>query len=123
MRYCLALDLKNDPALIAEYERYHEAVWPEVLQSIRDAGVLSMEIYRVENRLFLIMETDDAFSFDRKGQMDAANPHVQQWETLMWTYQQALPTAAPGQKWIPAKKIFDLKGDAKGEVRNVKGEM
>jgi L-rhamnose mutarotase len=110
MRYCLALDLKNDPALIAEYERYHEAVWPEVLQSLREAGITDMEIYRVENRLFLVMETDETFSLERKGQMDAANHHVQRWETLMWTYQTALPTAAPGQKWLPAKKVFDLNG-------------
>ncbi len=108
MRHCLALDLKNDPALIAEYERYHEAVWPEVLQSIRDAGILSMEIYRVENRLVLVMDTADDFSPERKAQMDADNPKVQAWETLMWNYQTALPTAQPGQKWVPMKKVFEL---------------
>ncbi|AQG80276.1 L-rhamnose mutarotase [Spirosoma montaniterrae] len=108
MRYCLALDLKDDPALIAEYERYHEAVWPDVLQSLRDAGILSMEIYRVENRLVLVMDTTDDFSFDRKARMDADNPKVQEWETLMWKYQAALPSAQPGQKWISMKKVFDF---------------
>jgi len=33
-----ALDLKNDPALSAEYKRYHENVWPEIVESIRDSG-------------------------------------------------------------------------------------
>lgn len=108
MRYCLALDLKNDPALIAEYERYHEAVWPEVLQSLRDAGIMAMEIYRVENRLVLVMDTADDFSLDRKAELDAANPNVQAWETLMWRYQEALPSAQPGQKWVPMKKVFQL---------------
>lgn len=108
MRHCLALDLKNDPALIAEYEHYHEAVWPDILQSLRDAGIADMEIYRVENRLFLIIEGDETFSLERKGQMDAANPRVQEWEKLMWDYQEALPTAAPGQKWVPAKLVFKL---------------
>lgn len=107
-RYCLALDLKNDPELIAGYEAHHRQVWPEIIASIREAGILHMEIYRVENRLFMIMDTTAAFSFDAKGVMDAANPRVQEWEQLMWTYQQALPTAAPGEKWIRMKKIFDL---------------
>ncbi|HLL96290.1 MAG TPA: L-rhamnose mutarotase [Spirosoma sp.] len=108
MRYVLALDLKNDPVLITEYERYHEAVWPEVLQSMRDAGITNMEIYRVENRLVLLMDTAEDFSLERKADIDAANPTVQAWETLMWRYQQALPSAQPGQKWVIMEKIFQL---------------
>lgn len=107
-RYCLALDLKDDPALIAEYEAYHGAVWPEILASIRDSGILNMEIYRWGNRLFMIMETSDDFSFERKSAMDKANEKVNEWEELMWKYQQALPGAAPGEKWILMDKIFDL---------------
>lgn len=108
-RYCLALDLKNDPALIAEYEAWHAAVWPEILVSIRDAGIMGMEIYRWGNRLFMIMETTDDFSFERKSAMDKANEKVNEWEELMWKYQQALPGSAPGEKWILMDKIFDLK--------------
>lgn len=108
MRYVLALDLKNDPALIAEYEHYHKAVWPDVLQSLHDAGITDMEIYRVENHLILVMDTAENFSLERKADMDAANPKVQEWETLMWHYQEALPSAKPGQKWVPMKKVFQL---------------
>jgi L-rhamnose mutarotase len=107
-RHCFALDLKNDPALIAEYEKYHRQVWPEILSSISDAGIEALEIYRVENRLFMIMEVNENFSFDKKAYMDAANPKVQEWETLMWKYQQALPSAKPGEKWMPMEKIFEL---------------
>lgn len=107
-RYCLALDLKNDPVLIAEYETYHTAVWPEILQSIRESGIVNLEIYRVENRLFMIMEVNTDFSFDKKSIADAANPTVQRWEELMWQYQQALPSAKPGEKWLLMDKIFDL---------------
>ena len=60
-RYCLALDLKNDPALIAEYERYHERIWPEITRSIRESGIEEMEIYRTGNRLFLVMEVSEDF--------------------------------------------------------------
>ncbi|MBD0287188.1 MAG: L-rhamnose mutarotase, partial [Flavisolibacter sp.] len=67
-RYCLALDLVDDPLLIAEYEHWHKSEngWPEIKKSILDSGITNMEIYRTGNRLFMIMETDDAFSFERK---------------------------------------------------------
>jgi len=108
-RYCLALDLKDDTALTAEYEKHHRNVWPEILNRIKEAGIEQMEIYRIGNRLFMIMETKDDFSFEKKAAMDVTNEKVQQWEQLMWKYQQALPTAKPGEKWVMMKKIFSLK--------------
>jgi L-rhamnose mutarotase len=107
-RYCLALDLKDDPALIAEYEAYHRAVWPEILKSIHESGIETMEIYRTGNRLFMIMETNDTFDFAEKAKADAANSRVQEWEKRMWTYQRALPGSQPGEKWRLMGKIFDL---------------
>jgi L-rhamnose mutarotase len=107
-RYCLALDLQDDARLIAEYERYHQEVWPEILQSIKEAGVEQMEIYRVKNRLFMIMETKEDFSFEQKAEMDTANARVQEWEQLMWKYQQAIPGGKPGEKWRLMSKIFTL---------------
>jgi L-rhamnose mutarotase len=107
-RYCLLLDLKNDPQLIAEYEARHREVWPEILESIKKAGITDMQIYRWQNRLFMIMETDETFSFEAKAAADAASEKVQAWESLMWQYQQALPGVAPGQKWQLMNKIFQL---------------
>jgi L-rhamnose mutarotase len=110
-KYCLALDLVNDASLIAEYEHWHkpESAWPEIKKSIFDSGITNMEIYRTGNRLFMIMETDDSFSFEQKGAMDSANPKVQEWEQLMWKFQQPLPWAKDGEKWILMDKIFELK--------------
>lgn len=108
-RYCLALDLNDDDDLIKAYETHHRNVWPEILQSIKEAGIGQMEIYRTGNRLFMIMETDDDFSFENKTAADASNGRVQEWETLMWRYQQALPGSRPGEKWMLMNKIFDLK--------------
>ena len=107
-RYCLALDLKEDVSLIAEYEEHHRKIWPEIMASIKDAGIEQMEIYRTGNRLFMIMEVNDSFSFEKKTKADAANEKVQQWEKLMWKYQQALPTAKPGEKWVLMEKIFEI---------------
>ena len=107
-KYCFALDLKDDPQLIAPYEQYHVSVWPEIIDSIKMADITSLEIYRVANRLFMIMETGPDFSFEKKADMDAKNDIVVQWEKLMWEYQQALPTAKPGEKWMLMQKIFTL---------------
>lgn len=106
-RYCLALDLKDDPTLIAEYEAWHKKVWPEIIQSIHAAGIEHMEIWRTGNRLFMIMEVNASFSFERKSKVDQENTRVQEWESLMWKYQQSLPLAKPGEKWMLMEKIFN----------------
>ena len=108
-RYCLTLDLKDDPQLIGEYEEHHKAVWPGILSSIKDAGIENMEIYRYGSRLFMIMDVDNNFSFEKKQEKDINNPMVQQWEELMLKYQQPFPESAKNEKWILMKKIFDLK--------------
>lgn len=108
-RYALALDLADDPALIAEYERQHARVWPDVEASLRASGIERLEIYRTGNRLFMILEASPEFSFDAKAEVDAANPRVQEWERLMWTYQRALPWARPGEKWVLMDRVYELK--------------
>lgn len=107
-RYCLTLDLKDDASLIAGYEAHHRAVWPQVLESINASGITGMQIYRYGTRLFMIMETSDDFSFDRKAAMDAGNAKVQEWEELMWNYQQPIKRALAGDKWVLMDKIFQL---------------
>ena len=106
--FCLALDLKNDDKLIAEYEAYHQAVWPEILESITSSGIESMKIFRTGNRLFMIINASDSFSFEEKGKADASNSKVQDWETLMDTFQQRLPWAKAGEKWVLMEEIFSL---------------
>lgn len=107
-KYVLALDLVDDEELIAEYDNYHKEIWPEIKKSILDSGIINMEIYRFGNRLCMLMETEDGFSFENKGKMDAGNAKVQEWENLMWKYQQAIPGAKAGEKWVIMDKIFQL---------------
>ncbi|CAN5747416.1 L-rhamnose mutarotase [soil metagenome] len=107
-RFCLALDLKDDPQLIREYEGWHKSgsAWPEITQHDLDAGITNIEIFRTGNRMFMILETDDDFSFEKKAALDAANPKVAEWENLMWKYQQPLPWAKEGEKWVLMERIF-----------------
>jgi len=107
-RYCLALDLKDDPKLIAEYKKYHEKIWPEITHSIKQSGIEDLEIYLLGTRLFMIMEVTDGFSFEDKREADRTNPKVQEWERLMWRFQQPLPQATPGEKWLLMERIFKL---------------
>jgi L-rhamnose mutarotase len=107
-RYCLTLDLKDDPALIAEYRRHHARIWPEITASIRDAGIVDMEIYLLGTRMFMVMEVDQRFSFDAKANADRTNSKVREWEELMWKFQKPLPGAKPGEKWLLMERIFKL---------------
>ena len=107
-KFCLALDLKEDETLIQEYKKLHEKVWPEIIDSIKNSGITVLDIYCTGNRLFMIIEADAGFTFEKKSAMDENNAKVQEWETLMWQFQQALPWAKAGEKWILMDKIFEI---------------
>jgi L-rhamnose mutarotase len=107
-KYCLTLDLKDDVGLVAEYEEHHKAIWPEIRNSITSSGIGNMEIYRLGSRLVMLIEANDDFSFSKKAVLDAGNPKVQEWEDLMWKYQQPIRGAFAGEKWVLMDKIFQL---------------
>ena len=111
--FCFALDLKDDPALIAEYRKHHEKIWPEITRRLKDSGIEDLEIYLLGTRMFMIMDVDRSFSFEKKAKADEQDPKVQAWEQLMWRFQQALPEAKPGEKWLRMEGIFKLeRGEA-----------
>jgi len=107
-RYCFTLDLIDNDELIAAYKQYHQSVWPEILESIKSSGIDEMEIYLSGTRLFMVMDVNDSFTFEKKTAADLQNAKVQEWEALMWKYQQALPGALPGEKWRLMDQIFKL---------------
>lgn len=108
--YAQTLELIDDAPRIAAYVAHHQAVWPEVLRGLRDIGIRTMRIYLHGNRLFMYMETDDAFDPARDYQTYANDPRTRAWDELMRTYQRRVPAADPrdGQWWSEMTEVFDL---------------
>jgi L-rhamnose mutarotase len=109
-RHVLLLDLVDEAEAIARYEAWHaaRAVPAAIVASIREAGIVAMELYRSGPRLVMVMETDASFDPARKAADDAANPAVIAWETRMNEVQRPLPWADPTAKWTEATRIFSL---------------
>lgn len=107
-RVCLTLDLKNDPELIADYQAYHsqEKHWMEIADGIRKAGVLVMDIYRLDNRLFMICEVPENENFDTIWFSMDLFPRQTEWAELMAKFQQALPGYELG--WVKMDRIYTL---------------
>ena len=112
-RYCQTLDLRDDPALIAEYRRLHseQGVWREILDGIRSVGILEMEIYLLGTRLFMIVETAPDFDWTSAMARLTTLPRQAEWEELTGRYQQALPGASSAEKWKLMERIFHLYGE------------
>lgn len=93
---------------IAEYQRLHERIWPEVAGHLRAHGVLDMEIYRLGTRLFMVMEVAGDFDGERFAQHSLNHPVIQRWEALMWQYEVPTPWTPVGEKWVSMERIFSL---------------
>lgn len=109
-RYCQMLDLKNSAELIAEYRRRHSEgeAWQEIIDGIREVGILEMEIYLLDNRLFMIVETPLDFDWDTAMARLATLPRQQEWEDYMSAFQQAAPGSSSSEKWRLMERIFHL---------------
>ncbi len=123
-RFYFALDLRNDPVLIEEYERWHrpEHIWPTTLQSLRSSGIEEFAIYRCGNRLVQVLQVAPGFSLEENRAAGSTNPNVLAWEEFMWQFQQALPFAPAGQKWVPMARVFSLRetlGETVTESRSI----
>ncbi len=107
-QFCLTLNLQDDDDLIREYEEYHKPgnVWPEVVDSIREAGILDMQIYRSGLQLTMVMTVSNAFSFEDKALKDSLNPKVMEWERLMEKFQNR--AEGVDSKWQEVANIFEL---------------
>lgn len=109
-RFCQTLDLKDKPELIAEYRRRHSEgeAWSEILDGIREVGILEMEIYIVGTRLFMIVETPLDFNWSEAMARLSTLPRQQEWEDYMSEFQVAPPGASSDEKWVLMERMFHL---------------
>lgn len=107
--FAQTVNLKDDPEVIRQYEHYHTSIWPEVLASLKQVGILDMKIYRLGRRLFMFMQTED--DFDPEVDLPrylTLHPRCQEWEDMMGTFQEKVPEAQPNEKWAMMKKVFEF---------------
>ena len=109
-RYCLTLDLKNDPELIRQYRYWHEPanIWPEIPRGIRESGLDEMEIYVRGTRMFMIVETDESVDFDEAMKKMSTLPRQPEWAKFVAKFQQQLPDAKGDEKWMMMERVFRL---------------
>lgn len=109
-RYVRTMDLRDDPALIAEYRRRHSegVIWPEVVEGIKAVGITAMDIYILGTRLVMILETPADLDLDKAMERLAGLPRQQEWEDFMSIFQQAEPGATSSDKWRDMEQMFSL---------------
>lgn len=109
-RYCQMLDLKDDPELIAAYKKLHseECHWKEIRDGIKEVGILEMEIYILENHLFMIVETPLDFDWDAAFAKLATLPRQDEWEAEVGKFQVCEEGATSDQKWRMMSRMFFL---------------
>ena len=111
-RYVLTTDLRDDPAVVAAYRKYHAEAWPEVVASLRNAGVREMDIYLLGRRLVMILElVEGANLADVIARHAASSEKVAEWERMMKGFQQAPPDAGPSDWWARMEPVFHLSGE------------
>ncbi len=109
-RYVQTMDLKDDEKLIAEYRRRHsqENAWREVLNGIREVGILDMQLFILGTRLVMIVETPLDFDWDTAMARLATLPRQQEWEDYMAMFQQCREGATSDEKWQMMERMFYL---------------
>jgi L-rhamnose mutarotase len=107
-RAVLAVDLKDDPAVVAAYVDHHQRAWPEVIASLRGVGIRQLDIYLLGLRLVMIVETDGRDLREAFAAHMAVGGRVARWEALMKSMQQPPPGAEPGDWWTHMRPVFRL---------------
>ena len=109
-RYCQTLNLKNNPALIAEYRKIHskKEAWPEIRKGIRSDGILEMEIYISGFQVFMIIETPLDFDWETAMNTLSHLPKQAEREEYVSEFQECAPKSTSAEKWKLMERMFYL---------------
>lgn len=107
-RYGWIIGVKEDK--IDEYKKLHAAVWPEVLDMIKQCNISNYSIYLRKlpdgrNYLFSYLEyTGSDFAADMAKM--AADPMTQKWWDFCTPCQEPLPDKVEGEWWADMEEVF-----------------
>lgn len=109
-RYCQTLDLKENPELITEYRRLHSRTehWKEIREGIRQVGILEMEIFIKQSRLFMIVDTPLDFEWESAMKKLSTLPRQSEWEETVARFQKCAPGSTSAEKWQLMERMFHL---------------
>ena len=101
-RYCLLGHV--DPDRLDEYRDAHRAVWPDLLQALRDAGWRNYSLFLREDGLLVgYAEADDL----ARAQQNVARTEVNtRWQAAMADLFQS--EGAPDEAWELIPEVFNL---------------
>lgn len=106
-RFGLTGALRNDGEAISTYERYHSAVWPEVLEDGRRAGVLRTAIFRDGRVLFMVIDTTDDFDLNEFS-AHLTSSRTLEWQEIMDGLLLDQLDSSVGQKWRAMPIVCDV---------------
>ncbi|HEY7691950.1 MAG TPA: L-rhamnose mutarotase [Gaiellaceae bacterium] len=88
-----AFVLRVRPDRIDDYVEAHRAVWPDMLQALRDAGIRNYSIFRDGTQVFGYFESDD---LERAAAHLAAQDVSARWQDAMAELlEERVPDAGP----------------------------
>jgi L-rhamnose mutarotase len=107
-RYCQYIQL--NASAIEQYKYWHDSrhIWREIPDGIRKAGILSMEIYLLDDKAFMIVETPLDFDWDHAFGLLATLERQAEWEAFVSQFQLAAHGKTSAQKWQLMERIFSL---------------
>ncbi|KAF2191680.1 rhamnose mutarotase [Zopfia rhizophila CBS 207.26] len=103
------------PEYFEEYKKCHAAVWPEVLEQIKDSNIADYSIFFVDVPRPTLFATFKYVGRDWDADMArmAANPKVQEWWKMTDKMQESphpdATGSASGLWWKVAEEVFYLK--------------
>ena len=109
-RYCQILEIENNPELIRLYRECHSEAkhWKEIRDGIREVGILEMELYIVDNRVVMIVETPLDFDWGTAMERLAGLPRQAEWEEFVSQFQGCSPEETSDRKWTMMERMFRL---------------
>jgi L-rhamnose mutarotase len=99
-----AFRMNLNPGQAEEYRTRHDEIWPELVQALRDAGVVDYRIFLDPETmaLFAVLSHEDEHRLDQLPQL----PVMQRWWTYMQTIMHSHPDASPIS--VDLQPVFDL---------------